>query len=46
MLEDKLDPAHAAISALIREAQAQSPGLSARIHSAGTTEHTSQKIHK
>ena len=55
MLEDKSDPAHAAISSLLRELGAggsggggggSGGGLNARIQSAGLAEHTSQKIHK
>lgn len=47
ILEDKADPAYAAISSLIREVAAEAPrgGLTARIHSAGTATRTSQKIH-
>jgi hypothetical protein len=43
VLEDKTDPAHAVISALIRELQGRRP---VRVQSAGFAEHTSQKIHK
>lgn len=48
VLEDKSDPAHAAISALIREVAAEGPagGRATRIHAAGGAERTSQKIHK
>lgn len=48
MLEDKADPAHAVITALIQEVAAQrgGPALAARLHSAGAAERTSQKIHK
>ncbi|KAI3425799.1 hypothetical protein D9Q98_007774 [Chlorella vulgaris] len=42
VLEDKTDPAHAVISALIRELQGRRP---VRVQSAGFAEHTSQKIH-
>ncbi len=48
VLEDKADPAHAVIAALIQEVAAQrgGPALAARLHSAGAAERTSQKIHK
>lgn len=47
VLEDKADPAHAVITALIQEVAAQrgGPALAARLHSAGAAERTSQKIH-
>jgi hypothetical protein len=43
VLEDKTDPAHAVICALLRELQGRRP---VRILSAGHAERTSQKIHK
>lgn len=43
VLEDKADPAHAVICALLREVQDRRP---ARILSAGHAKRTSQKIHK